>query len=670
MPDTGAFSCGKKAFKLMRKPVAPRILGLLALYCAVFIALVMIQFTQKGNFSRQIGGMIINGQYRPSADDETSSDANEFLLAGGALVSFGGLEFNLKNRNDRFDKNGFVLIDSKGERQPAIPEYLIQSGDTVRFRLPEGTEIAFTSLYSGGGPELRITAVFNDDDGLPNGVSTLEIPFKPQRSSVVRNTENGQLSVLYNNLYYQFVHFALGAGQERLLLNREHPSVLYRARPQQGFNPADFVIAQAQSEQSFNDALAQWLDQSFSQWRAAANVPADEDMIIAYSGESLRRGNYQATVASLSPALPSGRRTHESSVYLGGMPQALRSFTAAEREKLNRVTRLINTKSTDLLKESHVFTFLSIRGLTAQINNGLAYIRSIDPQSLTLDVTPGIFEGYVDITQLSLKADNPFEPLIERACELIAEGIQKSGEREMVLVYLNDSAEIEFNLRLGKALWLWAAAKGGEAGDSNGWAALGRSLALSVLSLTESSGVTQATAPRVLVRSETGERGEKPDSRISTARLYRILNPGDFYPRAAGIGSGTNVIWAWTIVPAVSAVQDEESLDISVSFPVNETHYMIIRGIRSFGRIQLYDIDFRSDPQFERYDSSGWVYYPEEQILVLKMKHRVTTEHIRIFFRKEPEPEPAAEDEAAEAAAGTGNELVNEANAGGGILAP
>jgi hypothetical protein len=401
------------------------------------------------------------------------------------------------------------------------------------------------------------------------------------------------------------------------------------------FNPADFVIDRAGSAQAFNETLGHWRDQRFTYWRQTAPLHNDEDTIIAYNEESIQRGNYRTSQAS-SPAgfRSGGQRTYQSSVYLGGMVQALRSFTAAERETVNRVSRLIDEKSSELLRESHVFDFLAIRSLTDQFTDGLEFIQSIDAEALTLDLCPGLFEGYADTTKWRPETDNPFERLIERACQLIAGGLQKDAARGLVLVYRDGAAGSEFNLRLGKALWNWAE-------DDEDWAALGRSLALSVLSLADDSG----TVPPALVQSENGEASEAPGERISAARLYRILNPGEYYPRAAEIVLGTDGVWTWTAAPAVSAMRNSEMLDISVSFPANETHYMIIRGLRPFARLQLYNIDFRSDPQFERYDSSGWVYYPQDQILVVKMKHRVTVEHIRIIFRNESGPEVRSEDQ-------------------------
>jgi hypothetical protein len=70
------------------------------------------------------------------------------------------------------------------------------------------------------------------------------------------------------------------------------------------------------------------------------------------------------------------------------------------------------------------------------------------------------------------------------------------------------------------------------------------------------------------------------------------------------------------------------------------THYVIICGIRPFIRLQLYGADWRSEAQFERSDSSGWVYYQQSQILVLKLRHRTAVENVRLIYREAPPPPP------------------------------
>ena len=59
---------------------------------------------------------------------------------------------------------------------------------------------------------------------------------------------------------------------------------------------------------------------------------------------------------------------------------------------------------------------------------------------------------------------------------------------------------------------------------------------------------------------------------------------------------------------------------------------MLISGLRSFSKIQMRDIDYRSDPQFENWNAPGWIYSPSEQTLLVKLVHRTPVEHIKIFF--------------------------------------
>jgi hypothetical protein len=157
------------------------------------------------------------------------------------------------------------------------------------------------------------------------------------------------------------------------------------------------------------------------------------------------------------------------------------------------------------------------------------------------------------------------------------------------------------------------------------WAAMGRSLVLSVLAQTDTVGMI----PAATVLGAGGNFIAARESRFSAARLYPYLRLDNF-PRAERIAGGIGG-WAWTAGSSVDVIQNGDITDISVTFPVGETHYMILRDVRPFAKIQLYGIDYRTDPQFERYDSSGWVYSRAEQTLLLKIKHQNPVEHIVIY---------------------------------------
>ena len=72
---------------------------------------------------------------------------------------------------------------------------------------------------------------------------------------------------------------------------------------------------------------------------------------------------------------------------------------------------------------------------------------------------------------------------------------------------------------------------------------------------------------------------------------------------------------------------------------------MFVRGITPFLRIQIYNMDFRTDPRFEIYNSSGYIYRSAAQSLLLKSRHRDQREVIRLYYRDVVDEDEAAESE-------------------------
>ena len=599
---------GMSMIKMMtKKSVFPRIVGLSLLYGAVFILLVMIQFTRQGAFSHHVGNMVVSGFYRITDERGSAPFPNGYPVANGVSVLFGGVEFCLNG------DEGFKISAENGAPQALVPEYMVLSGETVLFRLSGGTELSFATRYTGGALELRINGLFGE------GSQALELPYRPLRSSRIRDAGDGQITVNAGGVEYAFGKPVLKSDQGLLSIEAGDPGISYRAiSKERDFNPGDFSIPGAGNREEYEAALARWRDEAFVLWARAIGNSSNEELINAYIGDSLHRGGYKSALAAVSPAFLNGdRRTFESSVYLGRLDIGLRSIAAFEREKLGRLSRLINEKSRDILREVHIIEYLGIRGYHNLIDDGAEIVRSLDPASIPEDLTAGILEGWYDWRQYRSGQENPFDRLVNQACVVISGGVKATAE-EVLVFNGNGEADTGFNFRLGKALEVY-----GETIGDDGWAGLGRSLILSILSLTDSSG----SLPETLILSE-GLREKSESPRFNASRLYRTI-PAGTYPHAVGLSGG---MWAWTTASGISVAQEPSGMDISVSFPIGETHYMMIRGVRPFSRIQLYDIDFRTDPQFERYDSSGWSYSASEQTLLLKMKHRLSIEHIRIFY--------------------------------------
>ena len=154
-------------------------------------------------------------------------------------------------------------------------------------------------------------------------------------------------------------------------------------------------------------------------------------------------------------------------------------------------------------------------------------------------------------------------------------------------------------------------------------------------------------AGRVIVNSYLGESSSF-DLRTLTTLYPLLAYDNTFYPHIQLIhGSGKDVMWAWTCSNSIEYAKDNDgSLILSITFPLEHTHYIIFKGIPAFEQIFIYDMAFRTDPRFETYNSSGYVYKSDSKTLLLKSRHKSEKEDIVMSYT--PVPKPAATPKPAE----------------------
>jgi hypothetical protein len=582
----------------LRKHLASRIFGLAALYCAVFFALVILQFSGKGTFNITANTMIIKGRYLQPFENENFYIENDEqavqLLTGGVRIFFGGLEFILKEERG----GGLVITNDDGSVFPVNPESFSIKENTARLGLPGGSTLIFSSSGPEKEPELQINLVFAAD------VSEVSIPIIPHRS-LVRN--NGQIGIMYNGNRYMFS----GTGQEfeinRIILSKGNSSVSYRSKgKQRAFDPSNFIIPQAQN---YYFALSNWQDLSYTRWYQSASSLRNEDDITGYLSEALRQNNYNTALNSIPRDFTgSTQHTYRSAVYLGGMSSAYRTFVSEENKRLNAINTLMKENSLDILKEEHIIDYLLTRGDTVLAYDIIRLIQDTSSEKLTIDYCPGLLEAYADIKRWNTSIDNPVEPLIEQILILVSENLSKDTVSNLVYASGSKERDLYYSVRLGNTLINWA-----EDAKNADWADIGRSLVLSALT----------------------------NAGPGAGNLYANLKLTEYYPRALWLGEPG--FWAWTISPSVKPSWQDGNLNISFTFPVSSTHHVIIRGIKPFLSLRIHDTNWRTDSQYERYDSSGWVYYQQEEILVLKLRHRESIENIKIVY-KYAAPPPVVEE--------------------------
>jgi hypothetical protein len=606
----------------VRKSVLVRFFGLLGLYLLIFAALVNLQFTKSGNFSLRIFNLTVEGRYRvPDEGEIVPTGASP--LNGDLGVVYGGVEFLL--HGDSSAGEALYLLDGMDNRHFSFPQYMAVEEEGVRFYLSGGADVFFSA--PGEGTELRISGNFDGDM-----FTGLEIPYRLLKNSRPRDTEAGRLLVSAGGRDYQFSRAAV-EGRDAMLLPRGGPPLSYGlAGERREWRVEDHILEDGKNAESYREVVARWVDKNFGVWGRLVPSRNEEDIVIAYGGEALLRGMFKGALSSASRVFTSGsRQAYESSVYTGGTAAAYRGLVAAEAERLTRITDSLNGASLDFLLEDHAVEFLLIRGQEEALNRAIALIRAAG--SPTPAQLPGLLEAQTDLIRYRPQAlEGVFDSLAARQKEVLSTMLRRLAPNGLyagglVLAFEEDRAGMELNLRLGKALADW-----GEAAGQETWSAVGRSIVLSVLSLEDGEGRVVSTLTMNGGEAETR-------AYISAALLYRRLGIGDYRPKALALGAAGSGLWTWTASPDVRLTREGQVLDIAVNFPPGESHYMLIRGIGPFYRLQFYGMDWRSDPNFERYDSSGWAYYSQERILTLKVKHRAAVEHIKIYLGSAPPPE-------------------------------
>ncbi|MCL1815273.1 MAG: hypothetical protein FWG27_05585 [Treponema sp.] len=599
----------------MRKPIVPRFLLLLILYAAIFILLVQFQFSKNTLLTMRTGNLVIQGNYGAPS----KQTPNIYPLSGTTSVFFGGIEFILGD--------GLLItsLQNRSINNPCRPERMTVADDEVFFHLDQGTALIFTTQYTGGAIELVIRADFSGfntnelDAGVSAGIepkyNSLTIPFKPIRTSAVIERDQRNL-ISTEGINYTF---SRNTGTDSVVLEDHNPAISYRILPdKETIGPGEFIIPAALDSGAYEAALGLWLDQSYLLWNrsaAGSGTAINGELICSYMNEALKRGTYRAAAAAVSASWNPDNVFYEASAYVGRIDAALRSLSAAERERSTRLSRLFNEKSTDFLKEFHVIEFLAVRGYDNLIDDAVGILRTFDPAGMTAEQAAGLLECRLDWVRYRPDRHNPFDRFVDQALFVITGSLQKSRRNDSALVFTKtgsaEEADAELNLRLGSALMQY---------EDETRIALGRTLILSVLSLANNAG----DVPRKIQRNFAGG-----SERLKSQRIYRICFMGENYARAQAAGPG---LWAWTAASSIIGSASANGLDILVNFSAGETHYMILRGIKPITSLQISGYTYNQDNQFERYDSSGWAYSTAEQTLLVKIRHRLPVERITITY--------------------------------------
>ncbi len=589
-------------------------------YIGVIVLLVYMQFSQSESVTRTVGEIAV-----------TSSEPRWKVNGPGTLsiaeVTVGPLQFPFT------EATPLALADRYGSTKVLQVRGVREQEDGVEVEFTDGVTLTFRDSRDGMYivPEVptrfasyRFLVLPYRTDGAASGADALPVLVAdaepapamlalPRGSRVVAAKRQLQVSVA-SGVEPMVFRFAVN----------ESPSVFWFAN-MTGLADGG---AYAQAVPEFVDAAYEgWRRGRFSRsaitWRTGdAGRSFQEGILVSLLAESLRRDEYAEVYALVRGAarLHGASLTYRSNPFFGNLVETNRERRKEASEDRARIEEQIRSGNAAVFTYPDLIQTIVDWGDTTLLAQLYALAKSVAPAEQPLDVLLGMIATYVEERSLNPNAPSSLQAFASLAEDLLLPMI-RSTDRGLFAQRQESEASVYDTIRAGRLLISVA-----EVQEHPGIAAIGRTLVVSALNLADQ----ESFLPELLTTEEgavVASNGTLPPERV-----YPLLVDTVHYPHAVPLSDRLSPgAWIWTVadLPAVSLSPGEYR--IRMRFPAGQIHHITLHGIPPFSRMEMFDLRWPSDPQFERY-TSGWAYDGETETLYMKIRHKEDVEEIVIRF--------------------------------------
>jgi hypothetical protein len=590
-------------------------------FVASFALLGLLQFSERARFASQSGPIAVTG-IRRAADG--AAEASGFPLE--LKVSFRGIAFT-------FGSGRPIAVTTKGGGQDLVmPLSWTQTVRNVSVLFDLGIRLDFE--VSASGDAFSVNTAFDD-----SSISGVTIPYSLSGASFEANLGE-RLSVRTRagvftlglpettRLDAERSTLSMGERKNAFSLAAVRRPAKATARPEGASTPPSL------DDRGWNAVLATWLDRAYSglsrgryspsllAWRTGTQTAFTEDALVALIAESLRRGSYAEARPTVS-AIAKSRDSElgwKSSVYLGDIIDKAGALPAADAAAATGLRASLASRDPQALLFPGLVHFCVDR-VPALLEPLLSLAAEVDPDSMDVQTSAGALICLVEAEEYFPDANNPFVRLESAALGAIASATVKTDAGAFLVSEPNVS-RLELQVRVGAAM-----IKAGRIRDDESAASLGRALAAGALALADQDGVLPE---RVAVRD--GKVLDRTGT-LAPETIYQTVADNPYYPRPRSLfkeaGKGT---WILTCSPRVGVEWSQGQGTVSADWQSGSTHYMAVFGLNPIVLMKLYDIPYNPDPEFDRYNASGYLYSRASRILFLKMKHKSDREYVRMNF--------------------------------------
>ncbi len=576
----------------MRKHPLRKFLELTVIYSVVIIGIFVLQFKAESVISIAINDMKIS-----LAQTQTSNGQTK--LKNQIRISFNGIAFFYD------DKNPIIMVYEDGkEKKLTLDSYEKLNDTEILFAFTNNCKLKFTATKDNNdSPELLISVLSSEK------FKEMLLPYKISQTYNIEKLNPSSLLLSSKKAEFTFIASRFDSDKISFSCNDSFAK----------FSPyvttKEFVFEsvaglEGTTEEEFN-RLSKKLRTSFvakmtSMFKTAEADSLSELEIAAYIAERASYGDYNIAIDSVPQSFKkSNKRTYFTAPFFNNLISMNKSLII----QTEKYASLVSSKNPDVFTVSGISDYI----LREKMTRPVIALLSVPSETENFNPTPIQAGGIIDVYADIYKKDKNLAAYLEGCIDTCIDKIKKAcclDSGELILAVDTEDNPIVINkeqaVEIGNALVKIGKCKNNPAYEQAGYLIM-----------------------------YTYLKDQNADIHV-ISNIYKILAKDNFfYPHTELLGYyGTHPVWAWTSARTITYTFSSGTVgDIYIDFPKNLSHYLIFTGIPSFnGKIQIQNLNFRSDPRFEIYNSSGYAYRDNISSLFLKSRHKAKIEHVKLFF--------------------------------------
>ena len=591
----------------MYRNIVRKSLGLLFTYIVIIVGIFMLQFRSDSVISERIGNLRISLA-------ETKGDDGGTVLKNRMTASFNGIAFTVDDAHPLT----LSVRGERGRRNLALVSWKKPNSRSCEFAFSEGVSLSFAVSGSEDAERLTVHAV------LPENADDVRLHYEIVSGAAVVSETDTHVQLDIRNSRWEFEAAEISGGTVSFSGRGTVASYsYYDATKKFSFdNTTRFASAEPGA---YSTTIASFKQNLITAFTSQQDITEQE--AVSFVAAMSERGRYNDAINAVPSSFRRGvQRTYLSSPYFDSLATMNRSL----EQQMSGFRDIVAQNTIDAFAVSGIVDYMCMHPASNAVRTLLATGAAVGANSITVSQAASILSAYDSLLAKNAEFASILHPAAQVCIDKITEAC--SAENEKITISENGAfVSVIQAAEVGDALVRYGRASGQVSLERGGYVILNSYLA-------ESASFDLRTL----------------------ASLYPIVvHDNPYYPHFALLGfDGGNAVWAWTCAANMTYANDGRgTVTVTIDFPQSYTHYVIINGIQRFRTIYIYDLAFRTDPRFETYNSSGYVYRADTNTLLLKSRHKSQIETIRFIYS----------DAAREAAE---RRTLTETDAAGNVIAP